>query len=121
MLLALFLLAGDETGSLVTEAGSAVVRYGGLLGALLLLSVILNVWLLRTVIKVQNLRLDDRDKMADKMETLVTKHTEVIAEFKPTIQALAAAEKDGHETILSLKNSVDGAILEAIKRAGGSS
>ena len=100
-----------ETGG---KAGLSIVE-SSILGALLILSVVLNIWLVKTVIGVQNLRIEDKDKDSKRIEGLNAKLITVFGEMKNSLDNLTAAEMSGQGILQSVKQSLDTVILAAVQ------
>lgn len=107
-------LQGKEAAEAGANAGLSIVE-SGILGALLVLSVGLNIWLMKTVIDVQNLRIKDKDTDSKRIEKLNEKLITVFGEMKNSLDNLTAAEISGQGILQSVKQSLDTIILAAVQ------
>lgn len=107
-------MQAKEVAEAGSRAGLSIVE-SSILGALLILSVILNIWLVSTVIKVQNSRIADKDKDSKRIEDLNTKLITVFGEMKNSLDNLTAAETTGQGVLQSVKQSLDTVILSAVQ------
>jgi len=96
------------------QAGLSIIE-SSIIGALLILSVALNIWLMKTVIGVQNLRIEDKDKDSKRIEGLNEKLITVFGEMKNSLDNLTAAEMSGQGILQSVKQSLDTVILAAVQ------
>lgn len=117
-LLAFAAMQTKEAADAGSKAALTLVE-AGILGALLVLSVGLNIWLVRTVINVQNQRITDKDTDSRRIEKLNEKLITVFGEMKNSLDNLTAAETTGQGILQSVKQSLDTVILAAVQ--GGSS
>lgn len=113
-LLASAALQGKEAAEAGGQAALTLVE-AGILGALLVLSVALNIWLVKTVINVQNLRIADKDTDSKRIEGLNEKLITVFGEMKNSLDNLTAAEMSGQGILQSVKQSLDTVILAAVQ------
>ena len=116
-LLASAAMQAQEITEVGGKAGLSIIE-SSILGALLILSVVLNIWLVATVIKVQNLRIEDKDKDSKRIEDLNSKLITVFGEMKNSLDNLTASETTGQSLLQSVKQSLDTVILAAVQ--GGS-
>lgn len=86
------------------------------IGALLLLSWGLTIFMLVQLIKVQNARISDKEKDSDRNEKLNQKLIEVFSGVKNSLDNLTAAEKEGQEVIKGVKQSLDTVIFQAVQQ-----
>ena len=107
-------LQGKAAAEVGTSAGLSIIE-SSILGALLLLSVGLNIWLMKTVIDVQNKRIDDKDADSKRIEKLNGKLITVFGEMKNSLDNLTAAEISGQGILQSVKQSLDTIILAAVQ------
>lgn len=120
-LLASAAMQANEVAGVGGRAGLSIVE-SSILGALLILSVCLNIWLVSTVIKVQNARIADKDTDSRRIEKLNEKLITVFGEMKNSLDNLTAAETAGQGILQSVKQSLDTVILAAVQgtlRPGG--
>jgi hypothetical protein len=113
-LLAFAAMQAKEVAESGGKAGLSIVE-SSILGALLILSVCLNIWLVSTVIKVQNARIADKDKDSKRIEDLNGKLITVFGEMKNSLDNLTAAETTGQGILQSVKQSLDTVILAAVQ------
>jgi hypothetical protein len=113
-LLASAALQGKEAAEASGQAALTLVE-AGILGALLVLSVGLNIWLVKTVIAVQNERIKDKDSDSRRIEKLNEKLITVFGEMKNSLDNLTAAEMSGQGILQSVKQALDGVILAAVQ------
>lgn len=116
-LLASAAMQAQEITEVGGKAGLSIIE-SSILGALLILSVVLNIWLVATIIKVQNLRIEDKDKDSKRIEDLNSKLITVFGEMKNSLDNLTASETTGQSLLQSVKQSLDTVILAAVQ--GGS-
>ena len=107
-------MQGKEAAEAGASAGLSIIE-SGILGALLILSVVLNIWLIRTVIGVQNLRISDKDGDSKRIEALNSKLVEIFSGVKNSLDNLTLAEKEGQGILKSVKQSLDTVILAAVQ------
>jgi len=101
------------------SAGLTLVE-SGILGALLVFAVSVAAFAIWKLNKVQDLRVEDQKKMSEKMEGLVQKLTLTFSEMNNSIVNLTSAEKEGQLVMQAMKTSMDGVIMEAVRRSGRS-
>lgn len=107
-------LQGKEVAQVSASAGLSIIE-SSILGALLVLSVALNIWLVKTVIGVQNERIKDKDSDSRRIEKLNEKLITVFGEMKNSLDNLTAAEVAGQGILQSVKQSLDTVILAAVQ------
>lgn len=103
------------------EATSSLVK-SGVLGALVVLLAILNVWLLIQLIKIQNLRVADTDKAASSREASNEKDRATYEKVATSVSDLArgitdigkAVERNTNATDNTTK-SIEGVVLAAVR------
>ena len=76
-------------------------------------------WAIFKLSHVQDLRVADQKAINDKMEKLIEKMTTAFSEINNTLGNLVTSDKDSQGVLLGLKGSLDGVIMEAIRRSGG--
>lgn len=101
------------------KAGLTVLE-SSILGAIAILAITISTWAVYKLSKVQDKRVADQVAMNDKMERLIEKMTTAFSEMNNSLYNLVQAEKDGQALMSALKTSVDGIIMEAIRRIGPS-
>ena len=117
ILLASAAMQAKEVAEVGGTAGLSIIE-SSILGALLILSVVLNIWLVKTVIGVQDKRIDDKDTDSKRIEKLNEKLITVFSEFKNSLDNLTAAEMSGQGILQSVKQALDTVILEAVRGRG---
>lgn len=100
-----------ETG---VRAGLSVIE-SGVLGALLVLSVGLNVWVIATLIKLQNSRIDDKTSDSKRIESLNEKLITAFSGMKNSLDNVNETSKAAASGLQAVKNSIDNVILLAVQ------
>jgi hypothetical protein len=106
-----------EAAEAGARAGLTIVE-SSILGALLILSVALNIWAISILIKVQNKRVDDKERDATRLQDLNQKLITVLSGLENAVENLAKAEKEGQGVLQGVKQSLDTVILAAVQRGG---
>jgi len=101
------------------SAGLTLIE-SGILGTLLVFAVSVAAFAVWKLNKVQDLRVEDQKKMSERMEGLVQKLTLTFSEMNNSIVNLTSAEKEGQMVMQAMKTSMDGVIMEAVRRSGRS-
>jgi hypothetical protein len=101
------------------SAGLTLIE-SGILGTLLVFAVSVAAFAIWKLNKVQDLRVEDQKKMSERMEGLVQKLTLTFSEMNNSIVNLTSAEKEGQAVMQAMKTSMDGVIMEAVRRSGRS-
>jgi hypothetical protein len=101
------------------SAGLTLIE-SGILGTLLVFAVSVAAFAVWKLNKVQDLRVEDQKKMSERMEGLVQKLTLTFSEMNNSIVNLTSAEKEGQAVMQAMKTSMDGVIMEAVRRSGRS-
>ena len=96
------------------QATSALVGQG-VLGILVILMGWACYWLINQWKKVQNDRVQDRDKMSEKMEVLITKMTTAFGDMSKSIDNLTKVTDDSHVALAQLNTTVDSVLREAVR------
>jgi uncharacterized protein HemX len=99
----------EVPAEVVTKASEAIIESGGLLGALLILSVVINLVLGWVVIRVQNARVKDTDRIASTAKTMV----ETFAGVQNALANLHDAQKNQASAIQTLMNTI---LLQSVTR-----
>lgn len=120
----------------VEDATSRIVK-DSVFGALLVVAVILLVWLVRRVLAIQDLRVEDQKAMSTRLERsqekqalLIEKMTEAFTGVKATLETLNRTQQESSRVtsdlsnnVKGLQNTVDSVIREAVRsktsRSGG--
>lgn len=112
----MFILASqpisEVPAEVITSTSKAIIEGGGLLGALLLLSVLVNLVLGWVVIRVQNLRVTDTDRTRNTAEKMV----ETFAGVQNTLSNLNDAQKVQAAAMQTLMQTVNTILLQAMTR-----
>jgi len=98
----------------VAQAASSLIGQG-VLGTLVVLVGGACFWLVLQWKKVQNDRIQDRDKMSEKMENLITKMTTAFGEMGKSIDNLTKITNDSHVALSQLTSTMDSVIREAVR------
>lgn len=125
------LLQADSTASVQDAAGSAVysIVKDSVFGALLIVAVVLLIWLVRRVLAIQDLRVQDQKDMSARLEksqekqgALIEKMTEAFGAFKNTVEKLnqtqemsRGATNDLVAAVRSLQSTVDSVLRDAVR------
>jgi len=108
-----------EAAELVGRSGLSILE-SSLLGAITVLSLLVCIFAVWKLNRVQNERVEDQKQMSERMETLSTQLTSTFSETNNALNNLTAAEKEGQALMRDLKSSIDNVILAAVKRSGSS-
>jgi hypothetical protein len=100
------------------KAGLSILE-SSILGAIAILAIAITGWAIFKLSHVQDLRVADQKAINDKMEKLIEKMTTAFSEINNTLGNLVTSDKDSQGVLLGLKGSLDGVIMEAIRRSGG--
>jgi hypothetical protein len=98
----------------VEKAATSLIGQG-VLGTLVVLVGGACFWLILQWRKVQNDRIQDRDKMSEKMESLITKMTTAFGDMSKSIDNLTKTTNDTHISLSQLNITMDSIIREAIR------
>ena len=99
----------------VTNAGNKIIEAGGLVGALLVVSVILNIVLVWVVIRVQNARVTDNAKIAQTAEKMVT----TFASVDNALGNLNKTNETQSSAIQTLTQTVNTVLMQAMAMGRG--
>lgn len=98
-------VASNAVGFIIKES---------VMGALLVVAVALLVWLVKRVLAIQDLRVEDQKKMSERLEkasdkqaALITTMTETFTAFKVTLEKLNNTWELNEKATSSLSSSVD--------------
>jgi uncharacterized membrane-anchored protein YhcB (DUF1043 family) len=122
-MLALALLGpGTEAAELAGKSGLSVME-SSLLGAIAILSLVVAIFSVWKLNRVQNERVADQKQLSERMEKaserqekLVEKMTGTFAGVKNALDNLTQTEKDTQFVLRDLKSSMDGVIRDAVNR-----
>lgn len=106
--------AVEEVG---TKAGLSLIEYG-IVGIVLLISLLVNVGCVLKLMKVQDKRVSDKEADNDRLERLTTSTIEVLAKVTNTIENLERSDRDQAAILAALKTSMDTVILSAVRGGG---
>lgn len=125
------LLQADNTASVQGAAENAVysIVKDSVFGALLIVAVVLLIWLVRRVLAIQDLRVQDQKDMSARLENsqekqgaLIEKMTEAFSAFKNTVEKLnqtqemsRGATNDLVVAVRSLQSTVDSVLRDAVR------
>ena len=98
----------------ITDTSKAIIEGGGLVGALLLLSVLINLLLGWVVIRVQNARVKDTERVMATSEKMV----ETFAGVQNTLSNLKDANASQASAMTMLTSSMNTILLQAVTRSG---
>lgn len=112
----LLLCQAKEVAGTGAQAGLNVIEWG-VVGAILILSVAINIFAVYKLSKVQDLRVRDQQRMSDKIQGLTEKMTAAFSGMKNSLDNLTQAEKDGQTVLQALKQSLDTVIRDAVRGA----
>jgi hypothetical protein len=110
--------ASEEVVGVGVKAGLSILE-SSILGAIAILAIAITGWAIFKLSHVQDLRVADQKAINDKMEKLIEKMTTAFSEINNTLGNLVTSDKDSQGVLLGLKGSLDGVIMEAIRRSGG--
>jgi high-affinity Fe2+/Pb2+ permease len=121
-----------QSGAPVSKAAEIAIYSivkDSVFGALLIVTVILLVWLVRRVLSIQDLRVQDQKDMSDRLEksqektsALIEKMTEAFTTFQSAVDKLNQTQELSREatadlasTVRSLKDTVDSVVRDAVR------
>jgi len=124
MLLAALMGPAVEAAELAGKSGLSIIA-SGLLGSIAVLSLLVAIFAVWMLNRVQNERVADQKQLNDRMEKaserqekLVEKMTGTFAGVKNALDNLTQTEKDTQAFLRDLKGSMDGVIRDAVNRRG---
>lgn len=97
------------------RAGMSLVEYG-IVGTVLLISVGMNLLLVFKLMKVQDKRVEDKEKDNERLERLTTNTTEVLAKVSAAVTGFERSDRDGAAILQGVKNSLDTIVMQAVMR-----
>lgn len=101
-----------DPAEVVARSGLTLIE-SGVLGAVTAGAVGLAVWAVLRASKVQDQRVQDLERMSERVEQLTIKMTSTFADTSNSINNLALAWRDAKATL-------DSVVMEAIRRSGSS-
>jgi hypothetical protein len=115
--MSLLAMAGPaaEAAELAGRSGLSVLE-SSLLGAIAVLCLVVAIFAVWKLNKVQNERVEDQKQMSGRMEKLAEKLVSTFSETNNALSNLTQAEKDGQALMQQLKSSIDGVIMAAVRR-----
>lgn len=116
MLLASFMSGpGAEAAELAGRSGLTLLE-SSLLGAIAVLSLLVAIFAVWKLNRVQNERVEDQKQMSERMEKLADRLVSTFSETNSALQNLTQAEVQGQALMQQLKSSIDGVIMAAVRR-----
>lgn len=120
MMLATALYGPVSEGAELAGRSGLNVLESSLLGAITVLSLLVAIFAVWKLNRVQNDRVEDQKQMSERMEKLGTQLASTFSETKNTLNNLTEAEKEGQELLQQLKSSIDNVIMAAVRRPSSS-
>ena len=112
-----------EAAELAGKSGLSVIA-SGLLGSIAVLSLLVAIFAVWMLNRVQNERVADQKQLSERMEKaserqekLVEKMTSTFSGVKNALENLTQTEKDTQAFLRELKGSMDGVIRDAVRRS----
>lgn len=106
----------QETVSTASNAGLSLIETG-VLGALLVFSVCLNAWCIYQLNKVQNLRVDDKEKDGERLYALNEKLITAFSGMKGSLDRVSESTHAVSSGLQAVQNSIDTVITLAVNRS----
>lgn len=125
----MLLADGGKTVEGVAELAVYSIVKDSVFGALLIVSVVLLIWLVRRVLAIQDLRVQDQKDMSERLEksqektsALIEKMTEAFSTFKSAVDKLNQTQELSRDatseltsTVRSLQGTVDSVVRDAVR------
>ena len=127
----LLAVASEKVVSMQDAAGIAAyaIVKDSVFGALLVAAVALLVWLIRRVLAIQDLRVDDQKQMSERLEKaqerqgqIIEKMTEAFSAFKSSIDRSKESQDSDREavdklstSVTSMRSTLDSVLRDAVR------
>lgn len=129
MLLAAAVADGGKTVESVAGIAAYSIVRDSVFGALLIVAVVLLIWLVRRVLAIQDLRVQDQKDMSARLEKsqektgeIIVKMTEAFSTFKSAVDKFNQTQElnweatsDLTSTVRSLQGTVDSVVRDAVR------
>jgi hypothetical protein len=108
----------EVTATKVAEKAGVTLVESSVLGALLLLSVGVNLLLIRKLLQVQDKRVTDKETDNLRLTQLTLTTSETVSKVALAISALEQSDKSSANVLQALKSNLDMLLAQAMMRSG---